>query len=102
METIGKIHLINEVKKVTEKFSIQEFVLDTEEKYPQKIKFSLMNDKISLLTGFQIGDKIKVAFNLTGKEYNGNYFNTLSAWKIQPLNPESKSKSYHEEDEVPF
>lgn len=97
MEATGTIYNIGEVRRISDKFSVQDFVIQTEEKYPQTVVFSLTNDKMSLLNGYEIGDRIKVAFNLTGREYNGKFYNTLSCWKIQPM-----KEKVQQDDEVPF
>lgn len=103
METTGTIHFIGEKKRVSDKFTVQEFVIETDEKYPQKIVFNLINDKVNLINGYQSGDTIKVAFNLTGREYNGKYYNTLSCWKIQPINGVSNQENnFNEFVEDPF
>ena len=32
----------------------------------------------------QVGDKVKVSFNLKSREYNGRWYNDLQIWKIAP------------------
>ena len=50
--------------------------------YPQRIKMELTQDKCQLLDSYNEGDKIKVAFNIRGSEWQGKYFVNLQAWKI--------------------
>jgi single-strand DNA-binding protein len=69
--------------QISEKLIKREFVIETEEKFPQQIKFELMNDKCGLIDAYQIGDNLKVSFNLRGREWNGKYFVNLQAWKIE-------------------
>ena len=35
-------------------------------------------------TACQVGDKVKVSFNLKSREYNGRWYNDLQIWKIAP------------------
>lgn len=62
---------------------------DNPKGHDQYITFVLFNDKCNLLTKFKEGDEVVVHFNLKGREANLpqgiKYFNTLEAWKIQPV-----------------
>ncbi|MCC6448820.1 MAG: DUF3127 domain-containing protein, partial [Chitinophagaceae bacterium] len=89
-DMIGKLKVKNEIQKVSEKFEKREFVItiDEDSEYPQYITLQLTQSKCSLLDNFQIGDTLKVFFNLRGREWTGNdgvtkHFNSLEAWKIE-------------------
>ena len=41
-------------------------------------------EKVQELAKYQIGDKVKVSFNLKSREYNGRWYNDLQIWKIAP------------------
>jgi hypothetical protein len=72
-------------KQVSEKFKVQEFILKVgqpEDKYPQEIKFQLVNDKIDLLDFIQVNDVVEVTFDLRGREYNGTHYVTLNVTKV--------------------
>jgi hypothetical protein len=64
-------------------FTKREFVLTTEEDYPQDVKIECIKDRCSLLDDLSEGDRINVNFNIRGNEYNGRYFVNLQAWRIQ-------------------
>ncbi len=75
---------------VSEKFKKREFVLtDNQSQYPQHLSFQLAQDKCNLIDGFEVGQEIKVSFNLRGREWNDpksgqmKYFNSLDAWRIE-------------------
>ena len=72
-------------KQVSEKFRIQEFILrvgNSEDKYPQEVKFQLVNDKTDLIDFIQVNDVVEVTFDLRGREYNGTHYVTLNALKV--------------------
>jgi hypothetical protein len=72
-------------KQVSEKFKVQEFILrvgQPEDKYPQEVKFQLVNDNIDLLDFIQVNDTVEVTFDLRGREYNGTHYVTLNATKV--------------------
>ena len=41
-------------------------------------------EKVAELDKYQIGDKVKVSFNLKSREYNGRWYNDLQIWRIAP------------------
>ena len=72
-------------KQVSEKFRVQEFILkvgNPEDKYPQEVKFQLVNDNIDLLDFIQVNEQVEVTFELRGREYNGTHYVTLNALKV--------------------
>jgi len=83
-DTEGKIHLINEIQTFNSGFTKREFIVEVQDgQYPQMLKFECIKDKTSLTDGFQVGDEVKVYFDLRGNEYNGRYFVNLNAWKVE-------------------
>src|SRR5436190_12749968 len=90
-ETQGKLTEIFDEQQVSEKFKKREFVLEIPDgAYTQFIKFQLTQDKCSLLDQYNVGQDVKVAFNLQGKPFTKNgtamYFTNLSAWRIDAAN----------------
>lgn len=79
----GKIIKIDDVQTFNSGFTKREFVVKTDENYPQDIKFELVKDKTSLIEKFQLGDDVKVSFDVRGSEWNGKYFVNLNAWRIE-------------------
>lgn len=99
MELTGKLTVIGEEKTFNGGFTKREFVLTTEEQYPQMIQFELLKDKGALLNSMQVGNRIKVLFDVRGREWQGKYFNSLVAWKLEmagapAASPEASNNSY--------
>lgn len=82
-EVTGKLKAVMEEQSFSSGFTKREFVVTTEEQYPQDIKFELIKDKTSLIDSFKENDPIKVSFNLRGNEYNGKYYVNLQAWRLE-------------------
>ena len=115
MEVTGKIKVINHTQVVSDKFSKRDFVVTTNEAYPQDLQIQITKDKCSLLDIFKVGDNVTVSINLRGREWTNpqgevKYFNTIEAWKIskldnaespQSLAPEPMTKE-EENDALPF
>ena len=62
----------------------QDFVIEYQEgNFPTKACFNVWGaDKVKELEQFQIGDKIKLSFNVSSREYNGKWYTDLRAWRI--------------------
>ena len=64
----------------------QEFVLEFPDgNFTAKACFTAWGqEKVQDLDKYQVGDKVKVSFNLKSREYNGRWYNDLQIWKIAP------------------
>ena len=87
MNLEGVIKKIFEEQVITASFKKREFVITTQEQYPQDILMELTQDKTGLLNQFKEGDLVSVDVNVRGREWinpegEAKYFNTLQAWKI--------------------
>lgn len=98
MEITGKIKVKGNAQQVSDKFKKREFVLtDNSSQYPQYIQFELTQDKCSVLDNFNVGDEVKVLFNLRGREWTNKegqvkYFNSLQAWKMEKIGQDLSSQ----------
>ena len=89
MNVKGKILEINDTQQVSNSFKKREFILEYAEnpQYPEYLKFEMIQDKCSLLDGYNVNDEVDVAFNLKGRKWTDpqgvvKYLNSLQAWKI--------------------
>jgi single-strand DNA-binding protein len=102
----GAIKLINPIKVISDKFSVREFVVTTpDEKYPQDILFQTVNDKMAVLESLGVGQQVEVSYNVRGREFNGRYYNTLDAWKIEVTGSKPSQPSTQPielDDDLPF
>lgn len=82
MELSGKVKLVLDLQTFDSGFQKREFVVTTQEQYPQDIKFETVQDKVTVLDSVNAGDAVTVSFDIRGNEYNGRYFVNLRAWKV--------------------
>jgi single-strand DNA-binding protein len=89
MEVTGKLRAIFDTKQVSERFTKRELVLELADgKYPQSVLFQLTGDRCAILDQFQVGDDVRLEFNLRGREWRSpqgevKYFNSLDVWRIE-------------------
>ena len=106
----GTIKVIGELQTWDSGFSKVEFVVTTQEQYPQDIKFEAVKDKAENFLKFnKLGDNVDVSFNVRGNEYNGKYYVNLEAWKVfksvgteTPTAQEVATAQVEEVEDLPF
>ena len=66
----------------------QDFILEYQDgSFPAEVCFtSFGNDKVAELDKYQVGDEVKVSFNLRARGYNGRWYNDVRVWRITPKN----------------
>ncbi len=83
-ELNGTLKVLEDLQTFASGFTKREFVIEVPDgKYPQMVKFETVRDKIEQLDSLNIGDELKVTFDIRGNEYKGRYYVNLNAWKIE-------------------
>ncbi|MCQ2146108.1 MAG: DUF3127 domain-containing protein [Bacteroidales bacterium] len=87
LEIEGKIKLklaVQSGQSARGEWAKQDFVLEyMDGNYPADICISVWGqDKVAELNNYQVGDAVKVSFNVRAREYNGRWYNDIRAWKI--------------------
>lgn len=82
-EIEGTLHKKFEIESKSSSFQTREFVITTDGSYQQFVKFQLTQDKCAIVDTFQEGEKVKVTFDLRGREWQGKYFTNLNAWRVE-------------------
>ena len=89
MEIHGRIKQIFATESVgANGFQKRDLVITTDGQYPQDIIIQFAQGNCALLDNLQIGQIVKVQFNLQGREWTSpqgevKYFNTVVGWKIE-------------------
>lgn len=89
MEVQGTIKMIDETKSFgSNGFRKREIVVTTDEQYPQHIMIEFTQDKCDLLNNYRLGEMVKIAINLRGREWvnpqgETKYFNSIQGWRIE-------------------
>ena len=91
MEVVAKIKLIRDTQKVSEKFQKREFVVETNDQYPQLLQLELQGNNCDIIDAYKVGQEVSCSLNLRGRMWTNpqgeeKYFNTIVCWKIQPSN----------------
>lgn len=122
-EVEGKLHKKFDTAQVTNTFKKREFVVELDGAYPQLVSFQLTQDRCGILDTYNEADRVKVSFDLRGREWTSpkgevKYFNTLNAWKLEAVNAQAQApaatpeegsfpsaneeQSFDDNDDLPF
>jgi len=99
MEVTGKITNIlpiqSGVGRNGNEWKKQELIIQTEEQYPKNICITLWGNTIDNNT--KHGDKIKASVDIESREFNGKWYTTVKAWKIESLSvPNENEQNFNE------
>lgn len=65
----------------------QDYVIETHDQYPRRCCFNVFGaDKIQLFN-IQVGEELRVSFDIDAHEYQGRWFNSIRAWKVERIDP---------------
>ena len=84
----GVVHEVSEPQQKTEKFSLREAIIQTDDKYAPLMRVQMNNKNMDLLNPSAVGHQVRVSCNIKGmsQPYNGRYFNpTLEVWKVEKM-----------------
>ena len=62
---------------------MQSYVLETQEQYPRKVHFELFGEDRIKANPCQLDDIVTVSFDIESREFNGRWYTSIRAWKIQ-------------------
>lgn len=94
MEIIGKVVAVLELQSGTSKkgseWKKRDFVIETlDEKFPKKVCFTLFGDRADACPS--IDSVVNVSFDIDAHEYNGKWFNSVNAWKVEPAQAQQQA-----------
>ena len=87
MDIIGKIIQVLPVQEGVGKngnpWKVQAYVLETQEQYPRKVCFEIFGEDRIKNNPCNIDDLVTVSFDIESREFNGRWYTSIRAWKIQ-------------------
>jgi hypothetical protein len=101
-ELTGKLVAKFDTVQRTETFKVREFAVEKTDDIGGRtvsnyVKFQCIQDKTSIVDKVNIGDEIKVHFNIKGtkweKDGKVSYFTNLDAWRVEQILQPNTDKS---------
>ena len=106
LEITGKLLVKYDTQQVSEKFKKREFVLELADDingntYTNYAKMQLVQAKCDIIDRFNVGDQVKVSFNIKGSRYERDgkesYFTNLDAWRIEAAGAAQPANNYNQQ-----
>ncbi len=90
-EITGVMLLKEAIMDVSASFKKREFVIEVQNErnsaWNDFIKFQLTQDKCSIIDAMEVGQLVKVSFNVRGRKWEKDgrvsYFTSLEAWRVE-------------------
>lgn len=87
MDIVGKIiqvlPLQEGVSKTGNPWKVQSYVLETQEQYPRKVCFEIFGEERIKNNPCNIDDLVTVSFDFESREFNGRWYTSIRAWRVQ-------------------
>jgi hypothetical protein len=93
-ELTGKLIVKYDIQQKTESFKSREFVIEKVDDVQGRmisnyVKFQCTQDRTTMVDRFNIGDDVKVSFNIRGTKWNKDgkdlFFTNLDAWRMETV-----------------
>lgn len=65
-------------------WKMQGYVGETQSEYPKKVYFEVFGEERIKDNPCDIDDMVKVSFDIESREFNGRWYTSIRAWKIEP------------------
>ena len=87
MEVVGKIIQVLPVQEGVGRngnpWKVQPYVLETLDQYPRKVHFEVFGEDRIKQNPCDIDQLVTVSFDIESREFNGRWYTSIRAWKIQ-------------------
>jgi len=87
MEVVGKViqvlPLQEGVGRNGNPWKLQGYVLETLDQYPRKVHFEVFGEDRIKLNPCELDQLVTVSFDIESREFNGRWYTSIRAWKIQ-------------------
>lgn len=92
MEFQGKVIKVMEPRSGTAKSSgnpwmVQEYVVENHDQYPRCMCFEVFGEEKIRQFNIQLGEELNVFFDINAREWQGRYFNSIRAWRVDRVDP---------------
>lgn len=113
LEVSGKLIEIQPTQQIKENFSKREFVIEITQQtntgmtFTNYASFQLVNNACSLMDRFQVGQDVRVSFDIRGNRWEKDgqvrYITNLNAWRVDPagMAQQAPQQGYNQGQQYP-
>lgn len=87
MDVVGKIIQVlpaqEGIGKNGNPWKVQPYVLETLDQYPRKVHFEVFGEDRIKQNPCDVDQLVTVSFDIESREFNGRWYTSIRAWKIQ-------------------
>ncbi|WP_158605929.1 DUF3127 domain-containing protein [Taibaiella sp. KBW10] len=106
LEVTGKLIVIQPTQQIKENFSKREFVIEISQQtntgmtFTNFASFQLVNNACSVIDQFQLGQEVKVSFDIRGNKWERDgqvkYITNLNAWRVEAAMAQPQAGGYQQ------
>ena len=109
MELIGtitkKLSIESGVSKAGKDWKKQSVVLDMNKDWNSEVCIEFFgDDKVALVSGFEVGTDVKVGINVSSRAWNDKYFHSITGWRMDLIDAKVDAPATAEDtsNDLPF
>ncbi len=65
----------------------QSFVIESHDQYPRRMVFDVFGEDRLKEFHIEVGEELTVSFDMDAREYQGRWFNSIRAWRVDRVQP---------------
>ena len=69
--------------------------------YDKNAAFSCMGERVETIKRYNVGDTVKISFNIESREWQDKFFTDLRAWRIEPVQAGAPSNTTSAPQQAP-
>ena len=100
---VDKSQITKSISKNGNEWKRQKFVVDVQDgRYISRVSIDARDEKTELLARIPVGSEVKVAFTISAREYNGSWYNDVTAVGIDKVEAEVEVNDLAALDQAPM
>lgn len=84
-------------------WTLRTFIIETAEQYPRKVCIDLFGEDRVKNNPVEIDEDVKVSYDIESREFNGRWYTSIRAWRVDKLNAaETQEQNANEQQDNLF
>lgn len=99
---IEKMPIQTGTSKTGNDWTLQPYVMQTIAEYPKKVAFEVFGTERIERNEVNVGDNVTISFDIESREFNGRWYTSVRAWKVEKASDEAAAQPIEATDAQPI
>lgn len=70
----------------------QDVIFEIPSEFNRKVCIGFMGDRVQMVSTLNVGELVKVSFNIESREFNGKWYTNINAWRVEKPQQQQQSQ----------